>query len=70
VLSRIVGFDGVLSICAICTVDLVGVIGVGMIWLGEFCIVKTGGLYSGLNNTTLKFATTTQTIVHHGHYLS
>jgi hypothetical protein len=41
-----------------------------MIWLGEFCIVKTSGLYSGLDNTTLKFATTTQTIVHHGLYLS
>jgi hypothetical protein len=32
----IVDFDGVLSLCAICLVDLVEIIGVKVIWLGGF----------------------------------
>jgi hypothetical protein len=39
----------VLSLGAICLVYLVEVMGVGVIWLGVFCEVKTGGLYSDID---------------------
>jgi hypothetical protein len=45
----IVGFDDVLSLGAICLVDLVEVMGVGVIWLCVFCKVKTGGLYNDID---------------------
>lgn len=39
-----------LSLDTLCSVvDLVDVMGVGVIWLGEFCKVETNGLYSGID---------------------
>jgi hypothetical protein len=36
---RTISFDGVLSPCVICFVDLVKVVDVGVIWLDWFCKV-------------------------------
>lgn len=47
----IVVFDGVLSFGAICLMDLMKVIGIEMIWLGEFYKVQADRLYNGTDKS-------------------
>jgi hypothetical protein len=50
-LSRawIIGFVAMLSLDAICLVDLVEIMVILVIWMDVFCKVQIGGLYSNIN---------------------